>query len=252
MTLIVKIKVFVAKLLVNNFVGTLLSSFYSNKIPFRNLIIDISEPIIKKRIASALFFKTYESSEIRYVSKYIHNYQGTIIELGGSIGVMSSFAAKSNPLARVLSFEADKRFIPIIENNYTINNIENAQCFFEIIGSEGYEFMVGDDNTMGKITKTDSPVGEEMSSLSSLLVDHKVEDYILISDIEGAEYFLLQEKEEVFERCSLIIMEMHTTDIGDKIIIPEDLIQKVRKLGYTIVEQYGPNIVAKRNIKDPT
>lgn len=240
-----KIKVLVARLLVNNFTGKLISFLFSNKIPFHDIKIDVSNPILKKRTAAALFFRTYESSEIRYIKKHINNYDGNIIELGSSIGVVSSILAKSNSDANIYTFEADDRFIPIIKNNYEINSIKNAKSFQGIIGEAGYEFSIGEDNTMGKILKSNNST-QTLISLSSILKKENINNYVLISDIEGAEYFILNEDKNVFNNCSLIIMEMHDIEIEDRVINVADLVNMIIALGFTIVERYGSNVVAKK------
>lgn len=243
--MLLQIKLIIAKILVNDFTGKLISIVFSNKIPFHNLIIDISNPVIRKRIAASLYFETYESAEVRFISKYLKNYEGTIVEFGSSIGVVSSTLAKANPKATLFSFEADKRFIPIIENNFQINNITNAKCFHEIIGADGFEFIPGEDNTMGKISKTVSS-HTAMSSLSEIIKKYNFSEFILVSDIEGAEYFVLHEEEAVFENIPLIIIELHPIEIEGKLISVDDLKTRIATLGYEILEQYGSNIVAKR------
>ncbi|MBC5833299.1 FkbM family methyltransferase [Flavobacterium sp. F372] len=243
--MILKIKLLVAKILVNDFSGKLISILFSNKIPFHNLRIDISNPVIRKRIAASLYFKTYESAEVRFISKYLKDYDGTIVELSASIGVVSSTLAKANPKATLYSFEADKRFIPIIENNFKINNITNANCFNEIIGASGYEFIPGEDNTMGKISKTTSE-SNQMTSLSLLIKKYNFSEFVLVSDIEGAEYFVLSEDNAVFNAIPLLIIELHPIIIENKLISVEALKARIEFLGYQILEQYGSNIVAKR------
>ncbi len=243
--MLLQIKLFVAKILVNDFTGKLISILFSNKIPFHNLIIEVSNPVIRKRIAASLYFKTYESAEVRFISKYLKAYEGTIVELGSSIGVVSSTLAKANPKAPLFSFEADNRFIPIIENNFKINNISNANCFNEIIGASGYEFVPGEDNTMGKISKTDS-TSNKMSSLSQLIEKYNFSEFVLVSDIEGAEYFVLNEEKTVFDTIPLLIIELHPIEIENQLISVEDLKNRIQILGYEILEQYGSNIVAKR------
>lgn len=242
-----QLKVLIAKLLVNNFTGYFLYLFFNGKIPFHNLVIQINNKTIKKKIAAALFFKTYETSEIRFIHKYLKNYQGTIIELGASIGVMSSFVAKNNPNATILAFEADDRFIPIIQNNHKINNITNVTAFNEIIGVSGYEFSIGEDNTKGKIQKTNK-VSTSNVNLNAILKSKNIDsDFVLISDIEGAEYFVLFESNPaVFKNCSLLIMELHDIEIDGKLIHPEMMISKIKALGFTIIAQYAGNIVAKK------
>lgn len=244
--MLLKIKALIAKIFVNDFTGKVIASLFSSKIQFHNLTIDISNPVIRKRIAAALYFKTYETAEVRFISKYLQNFDGNIVEFGASIGVVSSTLAKVNPKAKLFSFEADSRFIPIIINNFKINKIDNANCFNEIIGASGYKFIPGEDNTMGKISKSDI-ASNNMNSLSAILEKYKIQDYILVSDIEGAEYFVLNENEAVFKNCSMLIMELHPIQIDDKLISVEDLKVRIQEIGYSIIEQYGSNVVAKRN-----
>lgn len=243
--MLLKIKLIIARILVNDFTGKLVAILFSNKIPFHNLRIDISNSVIRKRIAASLYFKTYESAEVRFISKYLNNFEGTIVEFGSSIGVVSSTLAKANPKASLFSFEADKRFIPIIENNFKINNIKNATCFNEIIGASGYEFIPGEDNTMGKISKTDSE-SNQMSSLSQLIKKYNFSEFVLVSDIEGAEYFVLNEDDAVFNVIPLLIIELHPIEIENALISVEDLKLRIETLGYQILEQYGSNVVAKK------
>ena len=243
--MILQIKLVLAKILVNDFTGKLIALLFSNKIPFHNLRIDISNSVIRKKIAASLYFKTYESAEVRFISKYLKKYEGTIVELGASIGVVSSTLAKANPKAKLFSFEADNRFIPIIENNIKINNISNANCFNEIIGASGYEFIPGEDNTMGKISKTNSE-SSKMSSLSQLIKKYNFSEFVLVSDIEGAEYFVLNEEDSVFNAIPLLIIELHPIQIENKLISVEDLKVRIETLGYEILDQYGSNVVAKK------
>lgn len=243
--MMLKIKRLVAKILVNDFTGRLISIVFSNKIPFHNLIVDISNSVIKKRIAASLFFKTYESAEVRFISQFLQDYEGTIIELGSSIGVVTSTIAKANPNATVFSFEADSRFIPIIENNLQLNRIQNVNCYNEIIGSEGFVFSVGDDNTMGKIVKGESGLSN-FKQLSSLLQIHNITDFVLVSDIEGAEYFFLFEESNLFTNCSLMIIELHPIEINNELITVAEMIEKIKSFGFNILAVYGSNVVAKK------
>lgn len=243
--MILVLKKYIAKVIVNNFIGSIISLFYQNKIKFNNLIIDISNKVIKKKIAASLFFKTYESAEVRFISKYLQNYDGIIVELGSSIGVVTSTIAKANPKAEIFSFEADNRFISIIENNLKINEIKNVKCFNEIIGSEGYVFSVGDDNTMGKIVKGEKG-NTNFKNLSSLLKTHSISDFVLISDIEGAEYFFLFEESDLFQKCNLMIIELHPIEINDELITVNQMIERIKLIGFEVLAIYGSNVVAKK------
>ena len=245
--MMLRFKVLIAKLLVNNISGFFLFLFFKGEISFHGLKINVNHKIIKKKIAAALFFKTYESSEIRFIEKHLKNYSGTVIELGASIGVMSSVISKNNPNARIFAFEADSRFIPIIQNNHKINNISNVSAFNEIIGVNGYEFTIGEDNTKGKIQKTDNLNTNNVNLIDIITSKNIDNDFVLISDIEGAEYFVIFESDkEVFKNCSIMIMELHDIEIDGNLITPEIMIDKITALGFTIVEQYVGNVVAKK------
>ena len=87
---------------------------------------------------------------------------------------------------------------------------------------------------------------QTLISLSSILKKENINNYVLISDIEGAEYFILNEDKNVFNNCSLIIMEMHDIEIEDRVIKVEDLVNMIIDLGFSIVERYGSNVVAKK------
>ncbi|WP_320814557.1 FkbM family methyltransferase [Flavobacterium sp.] len=239
------LKKYIAKILVNNTTGSVISILYKHKIRFNNLIIDISNVVIKKKIAASLFFKTYESAEVRFISQYLQNYKGTIVELGSSIGVVTSTIAKANPDAVIFSFEADIRFIPVIENNLQLNKIQNVKCYNTIIGADGYVFSVGTDNTMGKIVKGESGLSN-LKKLSSILQVHNITDFVLVSDIEGAEYFFLFEESDLFKNCHLMIIELHPIEINNELITVDEMIQKIKSLGFDILAVYGSNVVAKK------
>lgn len=243
--MILLVKKYIAKFLVNNTTGSIISIIYKHKIRFNNLIIDISNVVIKKKIAASLFFKTYESAEVRFISQFLQNYKGTIVELGSSIGVVTSTIAKANPDAAIFSFEADSRFIPIIENNLQLNEIKNVKCYNEVIGSEGYIFSVGTDNTMGKIVKGTSDLNN-FKKLSSVLQMHNITDFVLVSDIEGAEYFFLFEESDLFKNCHLMIIELHPIEIKNKLITVDEMMEKIKSLGFDILAVYGSNVVAKK------
>lgn len=239
-------KVLIAKIISNKITGKFISYLFNGKIPFHGLRIDVSSPYVNKKAASALYFKFYESSEIRFVQKYLNGYQGTVIELGGSVGVVSTFVAKRNPDAKIFTFEADERFVPLIKKNYQLNNIENAQAFQGVVGENGYEFQIGDSNVTGFISRTvnSDSKSSDFFHLHDFITQNNISDYVLISDIEGAEYFLL--KQNNFNGCKMMIIELHDIDIGGKKITIKDHLEQIKEKGFEILDVHGGNIVAKR------
>lgn len=118
-----------------------------------------------------------------------------VFEVGTGMGYNSIFAASIIGAENVISFEANPRLIPIIKENYQINNqpvrIENM-------------FLVNDDS-MGKqvdfylsedfwASNTHPDPTREKVSVPTANFTQKLDEFkpnVLLSDIEGGEIFLL-------------------------------------------------------------
>ena len=101
------LKSFVAKILTNPIIGFLISIFYSDLLPFKSLKIYTDSNLIMNKTKAQIFWHIYEGAEIKFIHKYFPSGFDTI-ELGSSIGVVSSFIrskmSKENKLICVEAF----------------------------------------------------------------------------------------------------------------------------------------------------
>jgi len=239
-----KINTFLGKVLINKYTGIALLRFVKT-IKRYGIVIPLDTAIIKPGIAASLFFKTYESAEIRFILKYL-NPEIPVLEIGSSIGVVGSIAAKQCN-KKVVGIEANYHlreygYSLIHSNNisnYTIHNqllyIDNTAVSFEVNAM---------DNTLGKILRktgdTNSVIKyERASTFNDLIKEFQLDsDFTLISDIEGAEvYFIFNEAD--FSNCKMIIIEMHEVEIDNKRYTVDMMVTRLVDLGFRIVDQYG-------------
>src|SRR3569623_274442 len=81
-------KRFIGPLLANRWTGLVAARVLRDRIPHRGLTIDTSSPVVTPEIKAALRMRVYESSEYRFVRRYVPT-DCDVIELGGSLGVIS-------------------------------------------------------------------------------------------------------------------------------------------------------------------
>jgi FkbM family methyltransferase len=223
-------------------VGRAIRWWYANQIPLRgcNIIIDTSPPsVLTDMTVADIFFGMYEGDELRFVKTHLPR-ERDVVELGASVGAVSSLIAKVlNPASRLICVEANDALIPEAARNVKRN-----------APSANVQFLHGaiDYSINGKTTQLQlgesqrSRVGTEgptitvpRLTLSSILADNTINDYTLVCDIEGAEESLLQSDAEAFRRCRTVIIELHPIDTTGL----DRYIQKFSRLGFELQARSG-------------
>jgi len=187
----------------------------------------------------------YELPERRAVKQHLRR-DLPVIELGGALGVVACVTNKllSDPTAHVV-VEANPLAIPPL----TLNK-ETNHCAFEIVNRaiaydvDAVTFSPTVDLASNSIESdgtqlygTEQPVTVKALQLSSLVAEHGFGRFSLVCDIEGKEYDLVCHEIEVLKKADVIVMETHARLIGeDK---NKDLISKLTKIGFKIVEEDG-------------
>jgi FkbM family methyltransferase len=244
-----KLKVLLAKILTSNVIGILISKLYKNKIPFYNTFIYTSSSEISPRIKASIFWKIYESSEVRFIKKYLNN-NYDVIELGGSIGVGSVQIGKIVNPQKVITVEANPQLIPIIQNNFIRNGIQNFLLINCIISSSEKEewFEFGTGNLVGKISATqkDNATLLNTTTLSKIIQTNKINKFNLVCDIEGAEVDLLINDSRSLTNCQTIIIETHKTTYQGKSYEPESIKSMLLNTGFKLIDQHGPIFVLSK------
>jgi len=127
--------------------------------------------------------------------------------------------------------------------NYVINNhilySDNSPVSFEINT---------DNNTVGKINKksynaTTLIKYESGSTFNDILKKYSIDsDFILISDIEGAEAFFIFHEANL-NHCKMILIELHEFENYSVAMMVTKLVEK----GFKMIDRYGFCFVFEKN-----
>ncbi len=251
--MLIKIKLIVAKVLCSSVVGNLIASYYQDKVPsllIKGLKFDCSSKQISSHTKAQIFFGIYESAEYRFCKKYIKD-GSNIIELGSSIGLISSFISKTKSPKNILAVEANPDLIPVIRSNFSLNDVNNHTICNKAIGRDKLQklwFSKGTDNTTGSISEIESFGAIEVTctTLSELVDQAGFENYVLICDIEGAEVDILNETNDGLKLCKLLIIEIHTTERSGRSYSIENIVGLIENKDFEIMERYGNSFVFRK------
>lgn len=250
--MMLSIKVLVAKIICSSFVGELIGWIYGNKIPFHGLYVYTSDKQVKGRIKAMLFWGMYESAEVRFVQKYLTD-KYPVIELGGSIGVVTAQIASKVMKNNIITFEANPELVNVLEYNLTRNNIDNVTVVNAAYGCEGPTswFEFGEENILGKIVDSKENVKKgfwvKTINLENIITTYHLKEYVLVCDIEGAEIGFLLNECQALKKCRLLIIETHTTSYRGSVYKSSQMKQKILDMGFELVEEYGVNLVFRRS-----
>jgi len=235
-------------------VGRFLGNVFGERIPTRGCIIDTSDARVVPEVKADLFFRFYESCEIRFVARYLRR-DLDVVELGGSIGVVTCQIRKligSN--CRMVCVEADSELVRLIGNNLKINRLDKqvsvVNAAIDYSGGETVCFAAGPSNSEGKVDQQDSRgCGLEVktTTLSRVLSEYGLADYALVCDIEGAEAGIIFRDRDAFLNCKQIIIELHDTVFeGERVGTGKMLNVLTRTHGFHLRDSYGPVCVLER------
>lgn len=240
----------VANYICNPFLGKVVRKIYGSELRRRNLKIDIASNEIRDKVVMMLFWNLYEKSEIILARKYITG-KYPVVELGGSIGVVSSILGSQLGSQRLITVESDPNLTPLIEKNLQLNGVKNFQVIHGAISNEQHVYFTpGKLNTGGNISHRQSPETLEVPSLSlgDLIRNNSLEEFTLVSDIKGAESSFILERPDDLKKCKDMIIELHRCrGQNGSFYKVSDLKEKIKNLGFDILEDQGPVIYASRH-----
>jgi FkbM family methyltransferase len=216
-----RLKKIISDLLCSMTIGRVIYKLSGGKIPsLRNLPYRFIVPLqySNHTIHASIFWGFYESAEIRLINKFL-NPNLPVIELGGSLGIISSFILhKLNSNTSLTVVEANAFLLPIIGKNIEMHNIKKIPTKIihkAIAYSNSFIYLdITDDNTTSHISENVQS-GSLVESIQLNNITTK-KPYTLVCDIEGAEVELLLEDKEGLKNCFQLFIELHeTTYKGD-------------------------------------
>ncbi len=211
------LKSFVAKILTNPIIGFLISKFYSDLLPFKGLKIYTNSDLIMNKTKAQIYWHIYEGAEIKFIHKYFPSGFDTI-ELGSSIGVVSSFIrSKMSKENKLICVEAFPDLCDLTIKNLQLNAAYDNSKVFNLAVNYSEDnanifFNSGSSNTTGFISKnkiSKKSIIISKTSLSKIKDNNNIGEYILVMDIEGAEIEIILNEEKSLKDCKYLFVELH-------------------------------------------
>ena len=221
----------------------------NNRIEYRGIQLDLSNPLIKTRMKSTFIEGHYERPELDLVERCLPG-DLPVVELGASIGVVACFTnCHLNDRKRHVVVEANPRLIPSLLTNASLNNCEfSVEQSVIAYGGPNVSFYQGETFLAGATgnRRRTAPIEVATTSLAALLDKYKFDKADLIADIEGAEADLITHESNVLQsRIRWFIFENHPTVLGAARV--EELLSHLSSLGF-IRRATDCDVVALENV----
>lgn len=237
------LKVAIARTACRPTIGRAIARLYGDRIPLRGFRFQTGSSAIAPTTKAQLFWGFYESSERRLLARHVAG-DLDVVELGSSLGVVSTFvASRLRPGRRLVGVEANDALIPLALGNIAANlpdvpvSIEHGAIHY---GAETVSFEIGAESVGSRLGTGDRAVTVPAIRLSDLLRTHGIDRYDLVSDIEGAEAEVLRFDAEALRGCRSIVIELHHVTEDGRDLTPDDLLGRLQALGFTLIERHGP------------
>jgi FkbM family methyltransferase len=201
-------------------------------IPFSGMRIDTASPLVNDDTRAALYFYMYESSERRAIKRFLRSNR-PVVELGASIGFVSVLIAKTAHPVKQVAVEANPDLIPLLRRNLELNGVAGVTI---VHGAVAYKtgdraiFSVGAANVDGRLgSGVTAEAGVQSlvvptTTLRDVLESSNISEFTLVSDIEGAEWDLIEEEsKDTRERCRQAVFELHHVERNGTTFTPAEL-----------------------------
>ncbi|MCJ7450346.1 MAG: FkbM family methyltransferase [Candidatus Nanohaloarchaeota archaeon QJJ-9] len=155
-----------------------------------------------------------------------------IVDLGANEGYYLLKVKENNPEAKIVAAEPNPLAYEILEKNVESNKISNVKLVDKAVGPEKdtqeFEFVTQSTAVGAKNLDTVdrdwvdkemvNQVKVETVTLEQLLEEEGIEKIdILKLDVEGMEYDILKESEDLLDRVEKIVVECHSESIQKKV-----------------------------------
>lgn len=234
-------------------VSAVISRAYQGRIPNRGFIIDTNNRHISRKTAARLFWGLYEKAEISFVRQYMRR-DLDVVELGCSLGVVSLHISQTRGRKQKhICVEANPHLIETIRKNLEVNaQVQATEVLNRAIDYRNpveTDFGLSEDSLASRVggAEGDQIIGVKTITLSEILRTHQVGDFVLVSDIEGAEVGLILNDAQALERCRQIIIELHSAEYEGKAYSVNDLRAGIRSgHGFRLVASRGDVFVFEK------
>ena len=233
------IKSFVKKLFFKLFKGMSLPAFNS-QLKGIKLIVDPLMPNFH-------FWRDVEIEGHFIYDQFIKN-GDTIFDIGGNVGLHSSYFAARNKLSKVIAFEPLPENATYLRKLISINKFENIQLVEKAVGTKtGTVYFDRDKNNhQGHISDKPSNLSVQVTSLDDFIEQHQLTPNFIKIDVEGFEGDVVDGyKNTISKSYPFIIIEIHSMEqskrVGDFFrLLPYSIFRLVEQKDWSKSKQLTP------------
>jgi FkbM family methyltransferase len=180
------------------------------------------------------FYETYKEIFERNIYEFNSNSSNPIIiDCGANMGLSVLYFSKKYPNAEIIAFEPDESVLPFLEKNIYSQKIDNLKLYKKAVWTEETELKFYTDNGLGgrigKEYKNQNPIIIKALRLRDFLETRNSIDMLKI-DIEGSEYAVIQDCEDVLSHVNNVFIEYHS--ICDEEQHLEDVLNILKRQGF--------------------
>lgn len=245
-----KIKRPLMRLACHPLVGRTVARLCGDRIRNRGCLINTSDDSVHPSIKASLFWGSYEKSEVLFVQRYVDD-RFDVIELGSSLGVVASHVAKRLSTARKLvCVEANPNLLDNIRLNVQLNaadvSLEVVHAAIHYGNASEVTLALAERNVDSQLAAVDhvstghTQVNVPAVTLGKLWSRIDRSPFVLVSDIEGAEFGIIQHEAEALQSCRTLLIELHAVQDGSSCITPDELSRRLQNQhGFQLIDRRG-------------
>ncbi len=239
-------------------VGRIAGVATSDRIRIGGITFDTSHEAYSPRVKALLFSQQYERAELAFIRRFLDPCQD-VVELGASLGITGAHVlARLNAGRRYIGVEANADVIPVLESNIGshagVRKWDLVNAAIAPSGVHEVRLHIGPDTLAARVAVDREPQDWEPQDrpVSAVTLDGLVErfaldDYTLVSDVEGSEAAFIIPEDALSTRCRQMIIELHDTAFAGRKVTSAELRQRlVGGHGFRVVAERGPVLALER------
>lgn len=197
--------------------------------------LDVPDEILSPDLINWLNSGRYELQEARALAEFVKP-DDVVMDIGAGVGFVSILAARIVGGQNVIAVEANPKLLPIIENNFALNNVVGATGLNYAVVATGapdatlYLNRAFWASTTLK-TENTSQKGVKVPAVSLESITAEWQPTVVICDVEGSEKEFFQAPLPPCVR--LIILELHPKKYSEKAL--ETILARLAAIGFAYV-----------------
>jgi len=248
-------KLWLARILMSRAAGTLIGLLSANRVRHQGVWFDVRGSEFSPQVRAQMFWGSYEGGETRMIRDLLRG-STTVVELGSSLGITTTHAAAlMAPGGQLVCVEANPRLLSGLRERLArrtaalhVDFIHAAvtdtcgEAAFEVSPATVSSCLVADRPQGATARPGHEAVQVPALTLREILRRTGVDEFDLISDIEGAEAAFLLKDPGVLRRCRRAVIELHETTVDGRTASVSDLAAAATATGLRILRRHGPVI----------